>query len=77
MARCGGHRGHALTSLLSAWMSQTRLLCLMRCSCCSLQGLAQVQPHWAQLPAYNWVAGPGQWLPEDAMVSEVRFELLF
>lgn len=77
LARCGGRRGYTLTTLLSPWMSQTRLPHLMRCSCCSLQSLAQVQPHWAQLPAYNWVAGLGQWLPEDALASEVRFELLF
>lgn len=73
------HHGHTPTLLHSPWPSQACLLCLARASGCSLQGLAQVQPRWAGawLPASSWVAGPGQRLPGDALVSEVRFELLF
>lgn len=74
-----GHRGCAPMVPHTPQPSQTSLLLLLRGSGCSLQGLAQVQPllGWGSAASSRWMAGPGQQLPEDALISEVRFELLF
>lgn len=71
--------GHAPMLPHSPWLSQTSLLHPVRGLGCSLQALAQVQPYWAGpwLPATSQAAEPGQHLPEDALISEVRFELVF
>lgn len=73
------HRGCAPMVPHTPQPSHTSLLLLLRGSGCSLAGPGSGAAWlgWGLAACSSWMAGPGQQLPGGALISEVRFELLF
>lgn len=82
-ARCGGHHAWALwlctrgathsAALPNQPAAPAERLRLLTAG----PGSGAASLGWGLAASSIWVAGPGQQLPEDALISEVRFELLF